>query len=337
MGKRTAVGEITVEYLERFPGSPSRTLALKLAHEHPHLFTEDSARSAVRYYRGAIGNKSRNTLATTEHVKEHGEAGENPFSDLPDPISGWEELGIRKVRCKKAGVIADLHFPFYDRRATETALMYLKDAGIDALVILGDLVDFFSLSRWDKDPSITRLRDEYEGTKQFLEVLRREFEGVQIIWKAGNHEERWQRYMWAKAPVIADLPQMTDFETLFGLKRLRIKYSPRTERVQIDRISLIHGHEFWGSISSAVNAARGLYLKAKSTAMCGHLHHSSQHTETNLKGRTVACWSVGALCQLHPEYAPINRWNLGFAMIDKEADSVYSAVHNHKIIGGEVV
>lgn len=337
MSRRTPAGEIALGYLERFPDTASRTLATKIAHEHPHLFTVDSARSMLRYYRGASGKRSKNSLATSNHIRDHGMAGENPFSDLPEPISGWEELKVRKIRGRLIGVIADLHYPFYDKGATETALSYLKDAGIDTLVILGDLADFYSLSRWDKDPGITRLRDEYQGLKQFLEILRREFEGVQIIWKAGNHEERWQRYLWAKAPVIADLPEMTDFERLFGLRKLRIKYSERTERIEVGQISLIHGHEFWGSISSAVNAARGLYLKAKSTAMCGHLHHTSSHTEGNLKGRQVSCWSVGALCQLHPEYAPINRWNHGFALIDKEADSVYSVVQNLRIIDGEVV
>ncbi len=332
----TVKGRAVLEYLDLYPDLPSRTLAEKLLLDKPHIFKDlEAARGAVRYYRGATGKRQRKLLAHDAHVREPQEP-HNPFADLPKPVGGWEELGVRKLRCAKAGIIADPHIPFHDLRATEVALTRLQDEKVDALIINGDLIDFYTISRWEKSPTITSMQEELEQTREFLRVLRREFPGVQIVWKLGNHDERWERYLQLKAPVLCD-EAFVSYEHVFGLNELNIHLSPRTERIQVGQISVIHGHEFWGSISGAVNAARGLFLKAKTNAMCGHLHHTSEHPETNLEGKLVACWSLGALCQLHPYYAPINKWNHGFAIINNRADSMLSAVSNYKIIDGQVV
>ena len=40
------------------------------------------------------------------------------------------------------GVLADLHIPYHDRAAIETAITHLKKDKIDSLVLLGDVCDF---------------------------------------------------------------------------------------------------------------------------------------------------------------------------------------------------
>ena len=333
---RSAKGEQCLEYLDRFPELPSRTLAEKLFSDHPHLYRDvDNARAVVRYYRGNTGGTNRKRLSVKKHKQPNGEP-HNPFDDLPEPVSDWGAFHAKKIRCAKAGIIADPHIPFHDKAATSIALNFLKKEAIDALVINGDLIDFYTISRWEKNPTVTTLREELDLTRQFLQILRREFPGIQIYWKMGNHDERWERYLQLKAPLLCDMDFM-GMEHVFGLRDLNIHISPRTERLQVGQISVIHGHEFWGSISSAVNAARGLYLKAKANAVCGHLHHTSEHSEGNIEDKQVGCWSLGALCQLHPYYAPINKWNHGFAIIDNKADKLLSSVRNYRIIDGEVL
>jgi hypothetical protein len=44
---------------------------------------------------------------------------------------------------------------------------------------------------------------------------------------------------------------------------------------------------------------------------------------------------VGCLCDLSPDYAIVNRWNHGFAIVDIDEDGSFE-VHNHKIIDGRV-
>lgn len=100
-------------------------------------------------------------------------------------------------------------------------------------------------------------------------------------------------------------------------------------------LNIVHGHEFGGSVFSPVNVARGLYLRAKVSAMQGHNHQSSEHTESDMNGNIKTTWSAGCLCELHPAYLPINKWNHGFAMVDIDGDNF--EVRNKRIYKGKIL
>ena len=74
----------------------------------------------------------------------------------------------------------------------------------------------------------------------------------------------------------------------------------------------------------------------KSTALCGHYHQSSDHTETRIDGDTITTWSTGCLCNLHPKYMPLNKWNLGFALYN-QVDKDFWHLQNKRIIQNQVV
>ena len=67
--------------------------------------------------------------------------------------------------------------------------------------------------------------------------------------------------------------------------------------------------------------------------MAGHWHQTSEHAESTLGGRSIACWSTGCLCELHPPYMPLNKWNHGYAIVDVTAGGNFQ-VQNKKIIKG---
>ena len=105
---------------------------------------------------------------------------------------------------------------------------------------------------------------------------------------------------------------------------------------RLGKLPVYHGHELPQGMSSPVNPARGLWMRVQESLICGHWHRTSEHTEsTGLEKRLSSCWSLGCLCDLSPDYAIVNRWNHGFAVVDVEADGNYE-VHNHKIIKGKV-
>jgi hypothetical protein len=83
-----------------------------------------------------------------------------------------------------------------------------------------------------------------------------------------------------------------------------------------------------------VNPARWLYLRAQATALCGHFHRTSNHTETDMDGAPTATWSAGCLCGLTPKWLRYNKWNQGFAYI--ESDGYDFRVENLRIIEGKV-
>lgn len=338
MGLRTTVsGKLALEALEKHPEAPTKTLARLLHKERPDIFqTIKKAAARVAYYRGNGGKHNRKALAGKEHVRANQPAGYDMFADLPKPISGWEELRFRKVKGTKIGVIADVHIPFHDEKALRTALGWLRDEDIDTLILNGDIADFYAFSRWAKDPRLVDPQRDYLMVKEFLRILRREFPTATMYWAEGNHEYRWHTYLSLNAPLIAEMRVGLGMEELFDLRKLKIKWSPRIEVLQVGEISVLHGHEFNG-ISAQVNAARGLFNKAKNTAVIGHLHQRSTHTEPRLKSKPITTWSVGCLCQLHPDYATINKWSHGVMLIDRTKEETYAQVHNKIILDGQVI
>ena len=104
--------------------------------------------------------------------------------------------------------------------------------------------------------------------------------------------------------------------------------------MQAGGLNILHGHEFGQSVFSPVNIARGLYMKGKVSAIQGHNHRTSSHTEKNMNQKIVTTWSLGCLCELTPEYLPINQWNHGFAMVDLDGGEFH--VRNMSIYKGKV-
>ena len=131
---------------------------------------------------------------------------------------------------------------------------------------------------------------------------------------------------------------------IFGLVSLAEKLEAKESGIEIvesrqmmkvGKLHVIHGHELGRSVFSPVNPARGLYLKAKKSALCAHYHQTSEHVEKNLDDKIESCWTIGCLCYMKPDYSPVNKWNHGFAEI-VEDDGMY-AVKNYKIVNGKVV
>jgi len=83
--------------------------------------------------------------------------------------------------------------------------------------------------------------------------------------------------------------------------------------------------------------ARGLFLRGKVSAMQGHNHSVSEHTESNMNGDIVTTWSLGCLCELNPAYLPINKWSHGFAMVDLSDNGKDFHVRNYRIHKGKIL
>jgi hypothetical protein len=106
--------------------------------------------------------------------------------------------------------------------------------------------------------------------------------------------------------------------------------------IKANKLNIIHGHEY-PSVFSPVNIARGLYMKGKVSAMQGHNHQVSEHTETDMNGEIVTTWSLGCLCELNPAYMPLNRWGHGMAIVDLSDNKKDFEVRNYRIYKGKVL
>jgi predicted phosphodiesterase len=340
---QTVVAAVARAMLAKYPDWPSKTLARMLVEEEPVLFANvEKARDVVRMYRGQRGVHHRKHIRSNEHYRPAGNQRDGAeFFALPAPLPEGKPWKVIPITFRSALVIGDIHIPHHDLAAVEIALAHGEREKADCIILNGDLLDFYALSFWEKDPRLVDFADEIERGKLFLEALRGRFPRAQIWYKEGNHEERLVRYCWSRCPELFGVRdgagrEMLSLATLLDCDEYDVNVVDNRQPIRCgEHLHILHGHEFRAPFVNPVNPARGLYLRAKCNAICGDLHQTSQHTETGLT-HTVSTWSHGALCDLHPRYSPLNKWNLGFSVVRLGKAGVWS-VENKKIISGQVV
>lgn len=63
--------KIIFEHLDKFPDAGTNTIAKILFRDYPGFFSDvENARDAIRYFRGAKGEKRRNKLSTKKYVRQ---------------------------------------------------------------------------------------------------------------------------------------------------------------------------------------------------------------------------------------------------------------------------
>jgi len=314
-------GEIVKEYLRKYPSISSKKLAETIIAEVPGLFRDyDAARSAIRYYRGAQGDKNRKSMDPNGFI---------PKVIVPPGEPENYEPYLLPADAYPIIVGADAHIPYHDQDALEIFIERAASLKAKTILLLGDWVDFYQLSKYIKDPRMRDTAEEIATFREILAVMRNAVPKARIVYKYGNHDERFDNYIMHNAPALFSVERV-HLDAVLGLKEIGGEIVQNKRVIRAGHLNLIHGHEYRFAISNPVNPARGLYLRAKKSAVCAHFHQSSDHAEQDISGKIVNCWSVGCLCGLHPQYMPLNKWNHGFAEITMDDD--YYNVRNRKII-----
>ena len=332
--------QLVDEVCAQWPSVPSRTLARMLWSKNPQLWPNlNAARLAVLYRRGRCGTQSRrkkgvaNAYAATCPSHPWNPEGylppseEKPFTPHRIAPSGDE----------RALILSDIHIPYHNLPALRAALTVGKRDDCSILILNGDTLDFYKLSRFQKDPRARSARDEIARANQLLDAIDEQFPKARKIWKDGNHDERYAHYLCAHAPeLFSVLAEHASLPQLLELHDRGWEYVTDKRPIYLGKLPVIHGHEYPTPVLGPVNAARGLFLRAKSCALVGHHHQTSEHTETSIREDMITTWSAGCLCDLHPEYARFNKWNHGAARVDLDAKGNFS-VRNFRIQAGRIL
>jgi hypothetical protein len=272
----------------------------------------EKIRSSVRYYRGSLGENSRHNKKDIITIPRTLRNKRSPYNLNP---------GLWLL-------LYDIHVPFHEPKAIEAAIQCGKDKKVTGVLFPGDLQDCASVSHWQS----TTKRDfdkELERFIDFLDFIEQEFPTEEKVWLPGNHEYRLDRYYQSKAPELIGMP-LQAFDVVLALEQRKITRLEYQQIIMAGKLPIIHGHEF--KVSTAVNPARGLLLKAKTWAMCGHYHRTSEQPGKDLRGTLLTTWSVGCLCDLSPDYNPYgNDWNWGFALVNVEKSGAFE-VENRRIL-----
>ena len=310
---------------------PTLTLARIMYNENVEAFMSvDHARTTLRQIEGKSGIKMRNTIKDKSLYMTE-ERPKNPWKLPESEETKYEPFYIKE---KKIAVLSDVHIPYHSITALSAALDFIQAEKPSAILLNGDILDFYQLSRFGKDPRKRSVAHELQAAREFLDVLA-QF-GAKIYYKIGNHEERYQHYLMAKAPELLGVQQF-ELQHLLGLNDRGIDLIGDKRIIKANDLNIVHGHEFGQSIFSPVNVARGLFLRGKVSAMQGHNHSVSEHTESNMNGDIVTTWSLGCLCELNPAYLPINKWSHGLAIVDLSDNGKDFHVRNYRIYKGKIL
>lgn len=322
--------KIAREYRDKYGNIPTLQLARIMYKENISLFKDvEDARSVLRYIEGKNGEKKKKEVSEKKYILE-GERPRNPYK-LPESEEAKYEPYILKA--KKLAVLSDIHVPYHSVDAITAVFDKIAEEKPDAILLNGDTVDFYGLSRFMKDPRKRSVAHELQALNEFLDVLQ-QF-GAKIIYKLGNHCERYEHYLQHKAPELLGIPEFK-FENLLKAAERGMAVVGEKRVIKANKLNIIHGHEY-PSVFSPVNIARGLYMKGKVSAMQGHNHQTSEHTETDMNGKSVTTWSLGCLCELNPAYMPLNKWNHGFALVDLSDNGKDFEVRNYRIYKGKIL
>lgn len=323
--------ELIEKYLKKDPEIPTRTLARRLFELHPDFFHSlESARGAIKLYRGEDGIEKRHLRKTS--IKKR--TVNTPIGNIvPDSYEPPEKIEPVNLKLNGHGtIISDVHVPYHDKDSVVRMLEYTeKHDSTDFLLINGDFMDFYTASNFNKNPKARRLIDELDMTVNLLEGFTKHFD--RVIYKLGNHERRWQSYLFAEAPEISDLPCLS-YQHIFRAKELNIHViEPQQIMYAGKYLTILHGHEFGGNFFSPVNPARGAYLRAKNNCIVGHHHRPSEHVEIDIRGNVTSTFSLGCLSQLRAPYAPArSSYVHGFATMHISGNDF--EVDNHRMTEG---
>jgi predicted phosphodiesterase len=332
--------EIIEAYLsEQQPGFFARTLARKIVTENPGLFDQtqreiEKVRKSIRYRTGSAGAPNLESAKVSgtlrpEFIREQMKPSEYMANFMQRGETTAKPDWHLPKHHRKVLVLSDLHIPYHDLPAIETAIDYGFKSGIDGIYLNGDVIDFAKISKWEKDPAITSAVVEVGMARNFFEGIANL--GLDVYYKLGNHEERWERYILQNAPELHGLDGL-QLKKALGLDDFEIELIDSKQVAKFGKLNVIHGHEFGDSIFSPVNPARGLFNRGKASVLAGHNHQTSEHQESNLDGSPIVCFSTGGLCDLRPAYRPFafTKWNHGAAIVEIEEDGNFS-VENFRI------
>jgi len=325
MQKQPDLENIIREHLVKFPYMTQGQLARYLIEHGYTNYHPEALRKVIRKVKSELGNIQTSDFGTNFDCQ--------PELQLPDSwYSEQQEFEIPPIY-QKIAVLNDIHIPFHHKEHLQIALDYIYRWQPDCILLNGDIMDFYAVSPFVREPQYRDLNKEVEVGKKFLEYLSKRFPGVKIIYKLGNHEGRMQMYLWKKAEELNEVKALR-VQNLLEFEKFGIDFVDVNQAIRIGALWALHGHEIPAS-GGLINVARNLRLKGMDNLIFGHFHRSQEDIVTTISGKAIGAWSVGCLCGLRPMFRPISFWNAGFALITRE-NELFS-IENKKIILGRVL
>jgi predicted phosphodiesterase len=224
---------------------------------------------------------------------------EDMFSDFQD-LKKFREKRADEIKTTtdfhKTFVLSDMHIPFQDDNTIRNVFDCIVDNQPKYIVLLGDILDCYSLSRFLKNPGRYRnLQDEIDIFYKMMRSLMKEIPTTEIHYVLGNHENRLSTLVKEKDGLYG--LKGLEPEQIFRLDELGIPCH-RT-KVVIDDFIYYHGDVV--RKDSAYSAKQEFYDHNCHSGISGHTHRAGSYYKTYAK--EVGFWlENGCLCKMDPDY-----------------------------------
>lgn len=224
-------------------------------------------------------------------------------------------------------VMSDIHFPYHDSKALEAVYKFLEQTLVDTIILNGDILDFYDVSSFDKDPNrVNSLQKEINLAQKFFKKLRNLSPDSKIVLVKGNHCSRLERYL-KKHPELYSLDALK-LPNLLGLDKYNIEY--KDKGFKLGSLKIIHGDMVR---KFSAYTARGELEKHDSSGISSHTHRGGAYYYKTPE-RYLAWFESFCLCDLNPEYVDEPNWQQGFLYGYIEKDSF--AVTPIPIVDGKI-
>ncbi|HVU59352.1 MAG TPA: metallophosphoesterase [Candidatus Saccharimonadales bacterium] len=181
--------------------------------------------------------------------------------------------------------------PTHSEESVDIMLQLIRDTQPDRIVLNGDNLDFPTLGRHEQEHFFQNtLKPSINYVHGVLALMRSAAPNAAIVYLAGNHEQRLEKYIAQKAPELYDLVQagsderMLTVPFLLNLKKLGIEYRsgyPANEYYLSDKLKIIHGTKAKSNTSTVAGLAR----TESESVIQGHSHRAEIAAYTRKRSR----------------------------------------------------
>jgi hypothetical protein len=254
---------------------------------------------------------------------------------------GWMAVQARRVEHhdpeapQTIVLLPDPHCPFEDREldARVESLIYALEPS--RIVVLGDVIDFSSVSRHRDNPAwFASAQESLQSGFEWLAGKRDASSGCPIDWIEGNHDARLRNELLTRAERVyglrpADIPgeeggpDALSLEHLCHLDRLGINFvgppmaGDEYHHAAIDLSPTLHARH--GFITGANSPAKTLERVGMNVVL-GHTHRHDRSTKAVYRGSrhvgNITAWECGTLARVEGGmgYASNPNWHQGLAV-----------------------
>lgn len=239
--------------------------------------------------------------------------------------------------------LSDIHAPFHDKDAIQAILRFIPEFDPHRIVLNGDIQDFYSLSRFDRDyERHESLDEEIAIGNRIRSQIRHAAPNADIIETEGNHEARLEAYLRRNVDTLApilSLPKVKEamsMKSLFNHDLYDITGYGSEGFYLRENFRVKHG-EF--ARQDAGMSAKAQMLRGFTSGVSGHSHRLSRFPFRADGGRLFEWFEGGCLCLLDAEYirGGVPNWEQGFIIGQFSTGGSTNIVETVPIIQGKAL